>query len=81
MSEPRRILVGVLPTADTIFTDGADAVATMLREASVALDRARADEERARSKAAIDAVRVQNTRRARAARRFRRALKVFARLR
>lgn len=82
MTEPRRIFVGVLPSGvDATFVDGVDPVSIMVREANAALDRESAEAERVRLAQAADVERMRTTRRARAARRFRRALKAFARLR
>ena len=52
----------------------------MIREAGAELDAARAADERKRLAAIADIERAKNMRRARAARRFKQALKVFARL-
>jgi hypothetical protein len=83
MNEPRRIIVGLLPTAGATYVGEGqeDPVAVMIREAGAELDRQRAAEERLRLAAIADAARLANTRRARTMRRLNRALKAFARLR
>ncbi len=63
--EPRRIVVGMLPSGGEIFIDGPDPIAIMLREANARLDAERAEAERARLAADIE--RAKNTRRALAA--------------
>jgi hypothetical protein len=80
---PRRIFVGYLPSgADTFVAEGeVDPVARLLADASARLDREREAEARAQAAKAADIERVKNTRRARAARRFRSALQMFARMR
>jgi hypothetical protein len=84
MSEdaPKRTLIGVIPTGTDVHLFGEDiaAAARMLDDANRRADLARAEEERKRLSAIADAARVQNTRRARVARRFRRALTAFTRL-
>jgi hypothetical protein len=65
-------------------TDGADVVVIpreVLDEAGAKLDRQRAAEARAVAAKAADIERAKNTKRAMAARRFKRALAVFARRR
>jgi hypothetical protein len=74
-----KVFVGILPTADTIFTDGVDPVAIMVREANAALDRERAVAERARLAAVADAERGRKTRLARSRRRFTKALRSWLR--
>ena len=81
---PRRsIIVGLLPSGGVTYVGEGqeDPVAVMIREAGAELDAARAADERARLSAIADVERIKLTRRARAARRFGRALKMFARLR
>ena len=73
--EPRRVFVGRLPSADTIFVDGADPVVAMIAAANARLDAERAAEARALAARAADIARLQNTRRARARRRVEKALK------
>ena len=77
---PRQVFVGLLPTAGALYVGGEDPVAAMIVAAGAELDRQRAVEERARLAAIADIERAKNMRRARAARRFKQALKVFARL-
>ena len=77
MTEPGRILVGVLPTAGEIFVDGVDPVAVMVREAGAALDAERDAEQRRRLAQAADVERMRDTRRARAMRRLKRAFTAF----
>jgi hypothetical protein len=73
--EPRRIFVGVLPSGhDAVFVDGPDPVSAMVREAAARLDAERAAEAKALAVRAADLARLQNTARARLARRFRRVL-------
>jgi hypothetical protein len=79
MSEPRRIFVAAFEPADTIFVDGADPIALKIDEATRRLDRMREEDERVRLAALADIERAKATRRARAARRFKRALKIFRR--
>jgi hypothetical protein len=75
MSEPRRIVVGVLPGGGSVvYADGADPVVVALRQAHAALDAQRAEEERARLAAIADAARLADTRGARNMRRFKRAM-------
>jgi hypothetical protein len=75
-----KVFVGTFPAGvDATFVDGVDPAALMLREANATLDRAREAEARARQIATADAARAQNTRSARAARRFRRALTLVTR--
>jgi hypothetical protein len=82
MAETRRIELGVLPAGyDSTFADGADPLATMIAEGHARLDRMRADEERTRLAQIADQARAEATKRARIARRFRKALKMFARMR
>ena len=70
-----RIYVGTFPTGvDATFVDGVDPAALMLREASAALDRERAEAEKARLAQIADQARARNTRLARARRRFQKAL-------
>jgi hypothetical protein len=65
-----------------IFVDGpVDPAAVMLRDANAALDRARAEEERALAAKASDVARVRSTRRARAMRRLKHVLKLVGGLR
>ena len=86
MNEPtsrRSIIVGLLPSGGSMTRvppGQEDPVEIAIRQAHAELDRQRATEERARRAKLADVARAQNTRRARAARRFKRALKVFARL-
>jgi hypothetical protein len=79
---PRRMIeIGVLPRSGEIFFEGADdPIASMIREGGEALDRERAATAKAvASMYEADLQRVKATRSARIARRFRRALKMFAR--
>ena len=80
---PRRIEIGTIPAGyDSIFIaeGGVDPLAIMIREGHARLDAERAEAERVRLAALADIERVKNTRRARAARRFKRALQMFVRL-
>jgi hypothetical protein len=80
--EPRRIFVGVLPSGvDATFIDGVDPLVAMIDDATARLDRMREEDERARLAQIADIERMRNTRRARAARRFKSALRMFARMR
>jgi hypothetical protein len=47
MSEPRRVVIGVLPSGADVFIDGADPVARLIAEAGAKLDQQRANEARA----------------------------------
>jgi hypothetical protein len=79
--EPRRVYLGLLPSgADVFVADGeADPLTVMLSEANARLDAERAEAERVRLAALADIERARNTRRAKAARRFKRALQMFRR--
>jgi hypothetical protein len=81
-NEPRRIFVGHLPTGGVTYVapGEADPVVRLIADANARLDAERAAEERKRAAQAADAERMKATRRARVAQRFRRALKMFARL-
>jgi hypothetical protein len=81
--EPRRVFVGYLPTADALFVGEGevDPVARLIADANAKLDAERTEAERVRLAALADIERVKNTRRARAAKRLRQALRMFARLR
>jgi len=84
--EPRRriIEVGVLPSGNDVVYVGegsTDPIVTMIAAANARLDAERAAEAKALAAKAADIARLQNTRRARAARRFRKALRAFVRLR
>jgi hypothetical protein len=87
MTEPPRKLIEIGTfggsSADELFSANGDIVGVMLRDAIARADAARAAEEKARLSAAADAERVQaraaGTRRARAARRLRQALKLWRR--
>lgn len=83
MNEPRRVIVGLLPTSGVTYVrEGAeDPVAIMIREAGAELDRQRAAEARALAAKVADIERAKNTRRARAMRRLTKAMRMFARLR
>jgi hypothetical protein len=78
-NEPRRVFVGYLPTADAVFVgpDEIDPVARLLADAASKLDREREAEAKALAARAADLARARNTRAARVARRFRRALQMF----
>jgi hypothetical protein len=78
--EPRLIEIGVLPRSGEIFFEGADPIAIMIRDADMRLAAERAAAEKTLASKAADIDRVKLTRRARAARSFRRALKTFARM-
>jgi hypothetical protein len=77
----RRIFIGHLPTGGvTYVAEGeADPVATLIADANAKLDREHAEAERVRLAAIADIERARNTRSARAARRLKRALKMFRR--
>ena len=80
---PRRtVVVGLLPSGGVTFVGEGevDPVARMIAEAHAKLDHERDAAERQRLAAIADIERARRTRLARAARRFRRALKMFARL-
>jgi predicted RNA-binding Zn ribbon-like protein len=81
MTEPRRLIeIGILPAgADSFFVaeGSADPVAIMLREADERLARERLAVAKAKAAKLADIARVKNTRRARAAQRFKRALSMF----
>jgi hypothetical protein len=81
---PRRIYIGDIPSgfdATFVAEGAADPLAIMLREGAAKLDRM-AEEERQREAARLaDIERAHNTRRARAMRRFRGALKVLRMIR
>jgi hypothetical protein len=77
----RRVEVGTLPRANEIFADGRDPLTVMIDAANAELDRQRDDEERARQAALADVERTKRTRSSLTARRLRKALKMFARLR
>ena len=80
---PRRMIeVGTLPSGyDSMFIaeGGVNPLAVMVRDANARLDAERAEAERKRLAALADIARVQNTRRARAAKRLRQALRMFLR--
>jgi hypothetical protein len=79
---PRRIVSIPLPAAGTaVYLGGVDPVAEMIASAHAELDRQREADERKRLAVLADAERLANTRRARVARRFKGALKMFARSR
>jgi hypothetical protein len=80
---PRRIFLGVLPSgADVFVGEGqSDPVARLISEANAEFDRQRAAEPRAVAAKAADVEREKATRSARTMRRFKRMLKMFARLR
>jgi hypothetical protein len=75
MSEPRRIIVGLLPNADVTYVGEGeiDPVAIMLREAHATLDAERAEDAARARQAVADAARLADSRKARVAHRFRRA--------
>lgn len=79
MNEPRRIIVGVLPTSGQVYVrEGEeDPVAIAIREAGAELDRQRDAEARALAAKAADIARLTNTRGARNMRKLRRALRAF----
>ena len=76
MSEPRRIVVGVLPSGGslTLVNGEADPVVRMIAEAGAELDRQRAEDERAEAARLSDIERAKNTRRARVGRRLKKAM-------
>lgn len=82
MAVGEKILIGVIPTGTDVHLFGEDiaAAARMLDDAHRRADLARAEAERVRLSAIADIERTKSTRKARAARRFKRALKMFARL-
>jgi|HubBroStandDraft_6_1064221.scaffolds.fasta_scaffold1773191_2 hypothetical protein len=82
MNEPRRLVeVGTFPAGyATTFADGADPVARLVAEAAAKLDAEAAEAEWARLAAIADQERLANTRRARPAWRFRRAVKALTRI-
>jgi hypothetical protein len=80
----RRVELGTLPRgydATYVAEGAADPLAVMLREGHAALDRIRAEEERALAAKAADIARMANTKRARARRYLGKALKMFVRMR
>jgi hypothetical protein len=79
--EPRRVYVGTFSPADTIFIDGVDPARHMMDEANAKLDRMRAEDERQRLAQIADAERARAMQSARIMRRFKRMLKIFARMR
>jgi hypothetical protein len=82
-SGPKRIFVGHLPTGGVTFVaDGeVDPVARLIADANAKLDRERAEEARALAAKAADVERLRRTKKARALRRFGRALKTLMRIR
>lgn len=77
---PRRIYVGMLPSAGSVVYAGdgsEDPVRVLLREANAKLDAERAAEAKARAAAVADLERARLTRRARAARHLRKALRLW----
>jgi hypothetical protein len=77
----RRVELGTLPRGYDATEGAADPLAVMLREGHAALDRIRAEEERALAAKAADIARMANTKRARARRYLGKALKMFVRMR
>jgi hypothetical protein len=80
--EPRLIEIGVMPSGfeNVHLAEGsANPLAAMVAEANAKLDAKRAAAERARAATLADIERAKATRKAKALRRFRRALKLFAR--
>jgi hypothetical protein len=79
--EPRRVIVGLIPSGyDSTFVEGAaDPVALLIGEAHAKLDAQRDAEARVLAAKAADIERAKNTRAARAKRRLRQALTLFAR--
>jgi hypothetical protein len=78
--EPRNLIeIGYLPSgADVFVAEGAlDPVSVLVADATRRLDQMRAEDERVRLAAITAIERVKATRRARTARRFRHALKLF----
>jgi hypothetical protein len=81
---PRRIYIGDIPSgfdATFVAAGAVDPLAIMLREGHAKLDRLAAEERQREAARLADIKRTQSTRRARAARRFRSALQMFARMR
>jgi hypothetical protein len=78
--EPRRLIeVGTFPTASVIFVDGDDPARLLLRDAGARLDREHAEAERKQKTAALDIEQVKRTKRARAMRHLRKALRLCLR--
>ena len=71
----RRIFLGNIPSADVIFTDGADPIAAMIAEGNARLNAERESAEKTRLAAIADAERAEKTRAARRLRRMRKALR------
>jgi hypothetical protein len=78
--EPRRVYVGDLPLASEVFADGADPLTVMLERANAEFDGQHVERVQAIATKAADIERLKNTRRARAARRFKRALRMLTRI-
>jgi hypothetical protein len=79
---PRRIFVGLLPSAGStvVYSSGSeDPVGVMVREANAKLDAERAAEAKALAAKAADIERAKLTRRARAARRLKRVIRMVLR--
>jgi hypothetical protein len=77
MTEPRRVYVGTIPAGAELHDFGGAIAGQMLREAGAKLDAERLAEAKALAAKVADIERAKNTRRARAAQRFKRALSMF----
>lgn len=81
---PRRLIeIGTLPAGynSTFVAEGAaDPLAIMIAEGNARLDRIAAEERQREAARLADIERAKNTRRARAARRLKRALRMFVRI-